>query len=793
MIDRPAVPNGGADELLAWFECHLAALFPAAGYWLSCHAPGREAAKPTPSWYPQVRDPGQCWRLAIGQDLELVLALAEPPPQSTRQLLEPLLALLADALRRSSDAEAPCCQALRSRQQMLDAINNSVIGMNLDGFITSWNRGAEQMFGYSKDEALGRHVLFLYADEAEDDSLLAEAFDSGSSREMLVRRKRRDGAVFWASINLTLLVDEEGQPEGLLGYLSDATERIQAEEKLRLQSAIFEYSDEAIMVTDVQGRIVSVNRAFSRLFGVGAEDLIGGDHSFLHCRQHGAEFWDKLRREAVLNDHWIGEILCSRQDGSSFPSWLSLSSVRNIEGHLTHYVAMLTDVTERQQAEKKIYQLAYFDTLTGLPNRSMLGVLLSQALEEAKRAQSHGALLLINIDRFKRVNDALGVAAGDELLVQLAARIRSTLRAEDVVARCGPDEFVIALFDITRRDHASIVAEKVLERLNEPVTLALQQERFVQVTATIGIVVFPNDGAEPQTLLRNASIALTRLRQSPDLDKRYLFFASDMNQRARERHQIEEDLRQALEGRELMLYFQPQFDLVNGTMPSAEVLLRWKHHTHGMIPPGKFIPVAEETGLIHELGDWVLECACRTLSRWIQRGLEPVRLAVNLSARQFRPKLQPRITQLLRQYRVPARLLELEITESLLMQNEEMVVTLLDHLHRLGLMIALDDFGTGYSSLGYLRRLPIDTLKIDRSFIHDLPGGSQESTLVLSIIRLAQNHGLSVVAEGVETEEQLEFLRLHGCPVVQGFLLARPMPLDDFEPMLSGRLAALRA
>lgn len=786
-------PYGDGDALLEWAARHLRALLAGDGFWLGYEPLNQAnndqqqagvAIAPTapPAWYAEAQALGRVWRAPMTDGGILVLAVAESLPPLA--LLEPFLALLAEHLSSRELCQQSCCQALHQYQGMLDGINSSIIGMDLDGYITSWNRGAEQMFGYTKDEAIGRHLLFLYADSDEDESLLSEACASGSAKEMLIQRKHRDGSVFWASIHLSLLQNEAGEPEGLLGYLVDATERMRAEEKLRLQSAIMEYSKEAIMVTNVQGRIVSINRAFSRLFGLSAERLIGHEHAFLYCRRYGADFWRNLRREAERDDHWMGEIRCAHTAHDSIPCWLSFSAVRNLEGQLTHFVAMLMDISEHQQAKEKIYQLAYFDTLTGLPNRAMLRVLLTQALEEAKRLGTYGALMLLNIDRFKRINDALGVSVGDELLVQLAARIRQALRAEDVVARCGPDEFVIALFDIAERDHAGIVAQKLLRAVREPVTLTSTRQETLNITASIGVAVFPNDGTDSDSLLRQASIAMDRLRQAPDPEPGYLFFAADMNERARERHQLEEDLRGALRRDELVLYFQPQYAIPTRHMQAAEVLLRWEHPEKGMIGPHRFIPIAEETGLIHDIGDWVLERACALLREWIDLGIEPVRLAVNLSARQLRPRLAERILSLLECYQVSPDLLELEITESLLVQDDERALRLLETLRAAGLAIALDDFGTGYSALGYLRRLPIDKLKIDRSFVADLPGSEQETALVLSIIRLAQTHGLTLVAEGVETQAQLDFLQAHGCPAVQGFLLARPMPRESLEALL---------
>ncbi|MBK1647944.1 putative bifunctional diguanylate cyclase/phosphodiesterase [Rhabdochromatium marinum] len=787
MVPFPAVPSGDAEDVLRWFEQHLRAVIAPEGFWLNLRGPDGDSTSGAPHWYAAAEVSGHVWQLPIASTgQELIFALAEPPEATTGALLLPLLTMLADQLSRSDRSKTLCCQTLRQNQRMLDAINSSVIGMDLDGYITSWNQGAERMFGYAKDEALGRHVLFLYADADEDNSLLAEASDSGCCGEMLVQRKRRDGSVFWASIHLTLLIDEDGEPEGLLGYLVDATERIRAEEKLRLQSAIFEYSEEAIMVTNFKGQVVSINRAFTRLFALKEEDVLGCEHDFLHCRRYDADFWSNLRAETEREDHWFGEIRCKRNSKTSFPCWLSFSAVRNLEGQLTHFVAMLMDVSEHQQAKEQIYQLANFDALTGLPNRSMLGLLLTQALHEAKRMGTYGALMMVDIDRFKRINDALGVSAGDELLVQVAERIRNSLRAEDVVSRSGPDEFVIALFDIAQRDHASIVADKVLKALSQPFTLSRlpQREETLSITASIGVAVYPEDGADSESLQRHASIAMGRLRQMSNYEHSYLFFDADMNAQALARHYIEEDLHEALRQGELLLHYQPQFNLANDKMQAAEVLLRWKHRDKGMISPATFIPVAEETGLIHEIGDWVLETTCATLRDWIDRGIEPLRLAVNISARQLRPKLEERVLGLLNQYQLPAYLLELEITESMLIADDTKTLHILEALRAADLSIALDDFGTGYSGLSYLRRLPIDKLKIDRSFVVDLPGCKQESALVLSIIRLAQTHGLSVVAEGIETQEQLDFLRLHDCPLVQGFLLARPMPREDLEAML---------
>jgi diguanylate cyclase (GGDEF)-like protein/PAS domain S-box-containing protein len=733
-----------------------------------------------PDWLNEAKQAGQSWfwRLSDGNRLLLTLRENNEQTQQSAMMVMAFCATLLDM--RLSDVDSPCRQELYRYQSMLDQIDSSIISMDLDGYITSWNRGAEHLFGYTKQEALGKHVLFLYAEEDED-NLLAETFMHGSSRDMLVQRKHRDGSTFWASITLSLLLDDHGQAAGLLGYVTDATARVKSEERLRLQAAIFEYSGEAILITDDESHLVSANRAFLKLFGYRSEDEV--DLSIVLERHYDAQFWRELRTEAAREGYWLGEVRACKENTEPFPVWLSLSSVHNIDDCLTHFIYMFSDLSERKQTEAKLHRLAYFDMLTELPNRVMLSILLRQALEESRRSQAHGAVLFINIDRFKRINDVFGVSAGDEVLVCVGQRLRKLLRSEDVVARCGVDEFVIALFDLSRREHASIVARKVKTELDTPISLTARGDVAIQVS--IGIALFPDDGEDPEILLRNASLALTRLRHDREQSEtNYLFFSSDMNRRAQERHQIEEDLRQAIVDNQLKLYFQPQFDVTGQHMHAAEVLLRWPHPQRGMIPPNEFIAVAEETGLIHELGDWVLEQTCIAQAQWRERGFRIVRLAVNISARQFRPALLSHVNDLLTQYQLNSDLLELEITETLLLHDIESVIGLLQNFNRLGLRIALDDFGTGYSALAYLCRLPIDTLKIDRCFVKDLPGGTRESAIVTAILQLAINQGLEIVAEGVENQEQLDFLSQHGCSTIQGFLFAKPMPGEEFEKHL---------
>ncbi len=672
-------------------------------------------------------------------------------------------------------------EELDLKSQIIDQIHDSVIAMDLGGYITSWNKGAEHVFGYTAEEAIGRNILFLYADEDEEDVLLNPAFFEHGGREMVVRRRKKSGEVFWASLSLSIFHDREGNPAGLVGYLVDITERLRSEEQLRLQAAIFEYSDEGILVTDAEGRIVSVNRAFTKITGYGADEVLGKTPDILRSGFHDDGFYMDMATTVRSTGHWIGEVWNRRKNGEPFPVWQSTSTVHNRDGAITHYFSVFTDITERKNAENQIYRLAYYDMLTGLPNRAMLHTLIKQALVEAQRNKFYGAILFIDLDRFKQVNDSLGPTLGDKLLEEVARLIRDCLRSEDVVARVGGDEFVVALFDITRREHASIVAGKIRDALASPIVLEDGQE--LHMSASIGISVYPDDGDDPETLIKNADAAMSRVKQGEGQDG-HLFYSSDMNRRALERLQLEANLRRALERDELQLYYQPQLSLATGELVGAEVLLRWNHPGTGMISPGQFIPVAEETGLIVAIGDWVLETACRKNRQWQEEGLQVVKLSVNLSARQFRASLPRQVEDILQRSGLPPELLELEITESMVMKNADAVIELMDAFQSLGVSLALDDFGTGYSSLSYLKRFPIQKLKMDQSFVRGLPDDANDTALARAIISLAKNLNLKVIAEGVETLEQLQFLKYNGCDEIQGYHYSRPMPELEYLDFL---------
>jgi diguanylate cyclase (GGDEF)-like protein/PAS domain S-box-containing protein len=585
-----------------------------------------------------------------------------------RAAIEAPASLDANAVRALAHHGQALVRRIERQAMMLDRIRESVITMDLLGFITGWNKGAEQLFGYTAAEAIGRNILFLY-DQAEDGdgggSELEDAFLEHGGREMEVRRRKKSGEVFWASLLLSAVRDDEGHPSGLIGYLHD--------------------------------------------------------------------------------------------------------------------------ITERKRTEEQINALAYHDPLTGLANRTLLFRMVDQALEVAQRNNMNGALLFIDLNRFKPINDTLGHTLGDRLLVEIADRLRATLRAEDVVARIGGDEFVVGLLDIARSDHASIVAQKILAAIAEPFFIVGHE---LQVGAAIGISLYPQDGADIEALLAAADIAMYRAKHGSHGDHGdpggagYAFYAEDMNARAAERLRIEAGLRRALERDELLLHYQPKVAIADGRIVGAEALVRWNHPERGLVPPGEFIPVAEETRLILQVSEWVLEAACAQSRRWQDAGLPALKIAINLSAREFNPKLPARIGAALARHGIPPELLDLEITEGMLMNSTEQVIAMMAELAAMGVSLSLDDFGTGYSSLSYLRRFPIDSLKIDRSFVIDLPDDANASAIASAIVSMSKRLQHRVVAEGVETRAQLQFLEAHGCDEIQGYFFSPPLPPEKFEAMV---------
>ncbi|WP_375233150.1 sensor domain-containing protein [Pseudomonas syringae] len=614
---------------------------------------------------------------------------------------------------------------------------------------------------------------------------LARLRDEVTTRMFLFDCLRADGRKIPVELRVVLVWDEHGNFEGIFGVGRDISQQRRAEKDLRMAATVFEHSTSAILITDPAGYIVQANEAFTRVSGYEVAQVLDQLPGMLTVESEQEAHLRYILRQLNGQGTWEGEIRLKRRNGEHYPAWVGITAVVDDEGDLASYVCFFSDISERKASEDRIHRLAYYDALTHLPNRTLFQDRLHSALQQAERQQAWVVLMFLDLDRFKPINDSLGHAAGDRMLQEMATRLLACVSADDTVARMGGDEFTLLLQpDITREaalTRAIHVAERILTSLVTPFVL---EGREFFVTASIGIALSPQDGSELSKLMKNADTAMYHAKERGK--NNFQFYQTDMNATALERLELESDLRHALEQQEFTLYYQPQFSGDGKRLTGAEALLRWRHPRRGLVPPNDFIPVLEELGLVVEVGDWVLTEACRQLKHWHQAKVRVPKVSVNISARQFSDgQLGKRIAHILEQTGLSPACLELELTESILMREVNEAMQILDGLKNLGLSIAVDDFGTGYSSLNYLKQFPIDVLKIDRTFVDGLPSGEQDAQIARAIIAMAHSLNLSVIAEGVETHEQLEFLREHGCDEVQGYLFGRPMPPKQFEAQFS--------
>ncbi|MFJ2366545.1 EAL domain-containing protein [Pseudomonas sp. NPDC087697] len=596
---------------------------------------------------------------------------------------------------------------------------------------------------------------------------------------------RADGRKIPIELRLVLVWDEHGAFEGVLGVGRDISQQRRAEKDLRMAATVFEHSTSAILITDPAGYIVQANEAFSRVSGYEVAQVLDQLPNMLTVDDQQEAHLRYVLKQLHQHSTWEGEVWLKRRNGEHYPAWVGITAVLDDEGDLASYVCFFSDISERKASEQRIHRLAYYDALTHLPNRTLFQDRLHTALQSAERQKSWVVLMFLDLDRFKPINDSLGHAAGDRMLKEMATRLLGCVNDDDTVARMGGDEFTLLLQPRANREialnRAIHVAEQILASLVKPFVL---EGREFFVTASIGIALSPQDGNELSQLMKNADTAMYHAKERGK--NNFQFYQADMNASALERLELESDLRHALEQNEFVLYYQPQFSGDGKRLTGAEALLRWRHPRRGLVPPGDFIPVLEELGLVVDVGDWVISEACRQLKAWHQAKVRVPKVSVNISARQFSDgQLGTRIATILKDTGLPPACLELELTESILMREVSEAMQILAGLKNLGLSIAVDDFGTGYSSLNYLKQFPIDVLKIDRTFVDGLPSGEQDAQIARAIIAMAHSLNLAVIAEGVETHEQLEFLREHGCDEVQGYLFGRPMPANRFEAQFS--------
>ena len=642
--------------------------------------------------------------------------------------------------------------------------------------IVSVNRRCEELFGYEHGGMTGSSTAIVFPtryDFEEAGERQYPALGAGGDFSEERHYRRRDGSLFWALVSGCAL-DPLRPGEGSIWVYADISARKEAEEKLRLSATVLEHIADAVMVVDVEGVIVAVNPAFTQITGYTEAEAVGKHSSLTRSERHDEAFYQTMWDELIASGFWRGELWRRRKNGEIYLEWLTISAVRDTHALTTHYVGVCSDITQVKQAQEKLDHLAHHDPLTALPNRLLFHDRLQHALPRAARDREQLAILFIDLDRFKNVNDTLGHHIGDELLQQVAAQLSARLREGDTLARLGGDEFIVLLENVDGQYGATQVAEKLVSMFEQPFLVA-GHELFV--TCSVGVSLFPDDAQDLNMLIRNADVAMYQAKARGR--NGYRFYAPSMTGEGIERLRLETYLRRSIEKNEIFLNYQPQVEIDTGRLIGVEALVRWNHPELGLIAPARFIPLAEDSGYINQLGKWVLDEACRQMMRWQAQGLHVPKMAVNLSVKQFeRGSMAGVVADILRETGLAPERLQLEVTESVIMNTGD-ALGYINDLHAIGVGLAIDDFGTGYSSLAYLKQLPVQTLKIDRSFIKDISSDANDEAIAIAIIQLGKSMQLSVIAEGVETQEQAAFLLRHGCRLAQGYFYSRPVLAQD--------------
>ncbi|MBF0124868.1 MAG: EAL domain-containing protein, partial [Magnetococcales bacterium] len=705
----------------------------------------------------------------------------------------------------------------------MDSAVDGMVMIDGKGIIQSVNPAMERIFGYRQEEMVGKNVSMLMPSphREQHDQYLQRHIASGITRTVGTAREvfgtTKENSLFPVELSVGKFI--HNNTIFFTGILHDITERKrakdaleeaysaleqrvhertrelrdlnqqlleqiqrqkEAESELRLAANVFANASEAILITDTHGSIIDINSSYTNITGFSRADVVGKNPRIAKSGRHDDSFYRDMWQAILDHGKWAGEIWDRRKNGEIYPKWLTINAVKNEYGQTSHYVGIFSDISLIKATEQKLEQLAYYDVLTGLPNRMLFRDRMEHEMLVAHRKSGKVALFFVDLDRFKQVNDTLGHAAGDQLLNEVGRRLGSCVRKSDTVARLGGDEFTVILAEVIRPNIIAHIAGNIVTTLAQPIQLG---DQTAYIGASIGIAVYPDDGQDFITLTKNADIAMYKAKENGRGN--YQFFKEEMNRQSTRRLSLEQRLRKAVERDELFLFYQPKADLPSGRISGMEALVRWRTVEGENISPGEFIPIAEESGLITAIGEWVVTTACSQAQKWYSQGLGPFRMAINLSAAQFQQRgLRQFIENVIRQAGLPADWLEMEITESMMMGDVNQAIATMEDLCSSGMHIAIDDFGTGYSSLGYLKRFPIHTLKVDQSFVRQLVTDSSDSAIVSAIISMAHRLNLEVVAEGVETREQLDFLAAERCDQIQGYFLSRPVSASDMEQFM---------
>jgi diguanylate cyclase (GGDEF)-like protein/PAS domain S-box-containing protein len=733
--------------------------------------------------------------LLIGLAVFVALVIAIFATRETAHEISARIAAKNEVSNLNATLEAKVMQRTRALSEAskhvdlqtvaLEAAANGVVITDFQGRIKWVNNAFTTMTGYSREEVVGKNPRLLKSGK-QSKAYYADLWSTISAGKVWrgeIVNRRKDGTTYSEEMTITPVTQGHSKKAEtqFIAIKQDISRRKEAEKELRLAEFSLEHASDNIFWSDSQGRFVYVNEAACRALGYSREELLSLSIPDLNprFRKEGdwPAFWQELKRQGSIT--FEGQN--TTKQGQVFPAEVTANYLE-FNGR-EYSFAFVRDITERKVAEERIRFLAYSDALTGLPNRRLLQDRLTQALASARRQKGRVAVLFLDLDKFKNINDSLGHAVGDLLLQEVAGRLRNATREQDTVARVGGDEFLIVLSELKELTDAAVAAERLMDAIIGEYTI---QSHSLNITCSLGISVFPEHGTDTESLIKNADAAMYSAKESGR--NNFRFFTETINAEAVERLTLENSLQHALEKKELFLVYQPQMDIGTGKIVGLEALLRWQHSELGLVPPDKFVRIAENSGLIVPIGDWVLRTACVQARRWQEDGLPPVRVAVNVSAVQFRRQGFPaQIRTVLRETGLAPQYLELELTESLLLADAGVTLSVIQELKAMGLMLAIDDFGTGYSSFSYLKQFRVSRLKIDRSFIRDVAANPDDAAITAAIISMAKSLHLKVIAEGVENEEQMSFLRLHQCDEIQGYYFSKPLTVEQAADKLRGK------